>query len=103
MKNTSILMAAILAVASVLAAGYVLNPVEATTQDTSQVNDCANGENPQNAVCQELSSSIEDTNGVIYVDQKANADQELDELAEEEGAGSAEEESAEETEDDEFE
>jgi hypothetical protein len=51
----------------------------------------------------EVSSYIEDTNGVIYVDQEAVADQELDELAEEEGAGAAEEESAEETEDAEFE
>jgi long-subunit fatty acid transport protein len=103
MKNTTVLMAAILAAASVLAAAHVLNPAEATTQGTSQVNDCANGENPQNTACQDLTSLIEDTNGVIYVDQEANADQELDELAEEEDAGAAEEESAEETEDTEFE
>ena len=100
MKNTTVLMASILAVASVLAAAYVLNPVEATTQGATLVNDCANGENPQNTACQDLTSIIDDTNGVIYVDQRADADQDLDELAEEEGAGSAEEESAE---DEEFE
>jgi hypothetical protein len=52
MNNKTVLMAAILAVASVLAAGYLLTPVEATTQASSQINDCANGENPQNTACQ---------------------------------------------------